>query len=209
MHLRTILAFIAAFGAITIYSQEKIADSVNQAKCGVIDIHFIEQDTTRCTNGLSLGVFQRAKSVNGISLGLFGSYLERSNGISVNTFYSNGSHNGLSISSVCNNRYNNGLSIALLNIGDHYNGVTVGGWTNYAGQYMNGISIATFFNRSPNINGLAVSLLHNSFDKQSGVSISVFNKTEELHGFQFGLLNYAGNNRKIFRWIPFFNFNFT
>jgi len=44
-----------------------------------------------------------------------------------------------------------------------------------------------------------------SSDRQKGLSIALFNHTKELHGLQLGVINYAGNNRKLFRWMPFFN----
>jgi len=33
----------------------------------------------------------------------------------------------------------------------------------------------------------------------------LYNRTEELHGLQVGLLNYAGNNPKGLRMLPFVN----
>ena len=41
-----------------------------------------------------------------------------------------------------------------------------------------------------------------------GLSIALFNYTNELHGVQLGILNYAGNNRKGFRLLPFANMHF-
>ena len=56
--------------------------------------------------------------------------------------------------------------------------------------------------------GVSVSLIYGNInDVQQGVSVGAYNITEQLHGFQFGLINYAHNNRKIFRLTPFFNFN--
>ena len=57
------------------------------------------------------------------------------------------------------------------------------------------------------MNGAAVSAIYNQFDTLRGISISTVNLAHQLHGFEFGLINHAGNNRKPFRWTPFFNFN--
>ena len=38
-------------------------------------------------------------------------------------------------------------------------------------------------------------------------TIGLLNRTEELHGIQVGLLNYAGNNDR-FRWLPMINAHF-
>jgi hypothetical protein len=57
------------------------------------------------------------------------------------------------------------------------------------------------------MNGIATSAMFNKFDTLHGTSISIVNLANQLHGFEFGLLNHAGNNRKPFRWTPFFNFN--
>ena len=208
MQLPFILAIILSFGFVHVYSQDNTPESTKPLKCNVVSFHFVEQDTLRCTNGISFAAYQCPKKVDGLSLSLLGSEISQSTGISINGIYSGGSHNGLSINGICNNNVqNNGVSIALLNIGDFYSGLTIGGFTNYARQRIQGLSFATFYNNSPEQKGIALSLLHNSFNEQSGVAISVFNKAEELHGFQFGLLNFAGNNRKLFQWLPFFNFN--
>ena len=39
----------------------------------------------------------------------------------------------------------------------------------------------------------------------TGLSIGGFNCAEELHGVQLGILNYAGNNPRWARWLPFVN----
>ena len=41
-----------------------------------------------------------------------------------------------------------------------------------------------------------------------GLTIGIFNKAEELEGIQIGLLNHAGNNRGMLRWLPLINAHF-
>jgi hypothetical protein len=72
---------------------------------------------------------------------------------------------------------------------------------------INGVAIGMLDVAARKMNGFSVSLIVSRFDKVNGVSISGINKSEELHGFQFGLINYAGNNKPIFKWIPLVNFN--
>ena len=43
---------------------------------------------------------------------------------------------------------------------------------------------------------------------QRGLAIGLFNSAKELHGIQIGLLNHAGNNRGIARWLPIVNAHF-
>jgi hypothetical protein len=42
-------------------------------------------------------------------------------------------------------------------------------------------------------------------DQFHGLSIALYNRTKELHGIQVGLLNFAGNNTKGLRMLPFIN----
>ena len=106
----------------------------------------------------------------------------------------------------------NGIGLAGLSFyADTLNGLFMGMWGNvYWSRYdtikkISGVAIGGLINNATKINGLAFSFYANSFDVQNGVSIGSYNRATELHGFQFGLINYAGNNRKLFRWLPFFN----
>jgi hypothetical protein len=38
-----------------------------------------------------------------------------------------------------------------------------------------------------------------------GLSVALYNRANELHGIQLGVLNYAGNNPKGLRMLPFIN----
>jgi hypothetical protein len=42
---------------------------------------------------------------------------------------------------------------------------------------------------------------------QRGLAIGIYNRAEELHGVQIGLLNRADNNKPPFRWLPIVNLN--
>ena len=74
---------------------------------------------------------------------------------------------------------------------------------------INGLSMGILIGcHTHKLNGLSVSLFKNVVGIQNGVAISAFNRARELHGIQFGLINYAANNRPLFRYMPFVNFNF-
>jgi len=55
--------------------------------------------------------------------------------------------------------------------------------------------------------GLSVAAWNQHDSRMRGLSIGLLNRTDELHGVQLGLLNYAGNNER-FRWIPLINAHF-
>jgi hypothetical protein len=55
--------------------------------------------------------------------------------------------------------------------------------------------------------GFSVALWNEHDSRSRGLSIGLLNRTEELHGVQIGLLNYAGNNRR-YRWLPLVNAHF-
>lgn len=169
---------------------------------------FDKPDSITLINGINLTLTQAGTRMNGVSLGLLISDVSVSNGLLLSGFFCGGTHNGISINSGWSHQLkNNGISFSLISSGETYNGIATALWTVYAKQ-MNGLALAGFYVHSTNMNGLSMSFLHTEFKKQSGVSVSLYNKAEVLHGIQFGLINYAGNNKKIFRWMPLFNFNF-
>ena len=55
--------------------------------------------------------------------------------------------------------------------------------------------------------GLSVAAWNQHHSRMRGLSIGLLNRTENLHGVQIGLLNYAGNNAN-FRWLPLINAHF-
>jgi hypothetical protein len=62
--------------------------------------------------------------------------------------------------------------------------------------------------RTGNFDGIGVAPYTEVRGVQRGITIGLFNRAEELHGIQIGLLNYAGNNSGIFRWLPILNAHF-
>ena len=154
-------------------------------------------------NGISIGFSLNHDSVsNGISLGLIGMGSKKMNGIAFGTIgITADKHNGIGIA---------GLGIA----GDTLNGIFI---SLIGNTYLNfkkigkisGITIGIIVGaNATKMNGLSIGAILNNVEKHKGVMIAAFNRSEELHGIQFGLLNYAGNNKKFFRWMPLINFNF-
>ena len=80
-----------------------------------------------------------------------------------------------------------GLELNILNLNNNCRGVSIAG-----------------FNIANQIEGVSVGVIRNYADKCDGVQIGLFNETEELNGFQFGLWN---KNQK--RSLPFINWNFS
>lgn len=154
------------------------------------------------TNGLSIGLIANSDStVNGISIAGLAGVSKKINGIAIGGIgVVSDKINGFGIS---------GLGI----VGDTLNGL----FCSYLGYYVlkkdsinriNGVTLGILSGSiAKDFNGLSIGILFNEYSKQNGIAIAAYNKTTELHGFQFGLLNYAGNNKKLFRWLPFVNFN--
>ena len=55
--------------------------------------------------------------------------------------------------------------------------------------------------------GVSIAAYNHIKGEQNGLTIGIFNWTRHLNGVQIGLLNYAGNQRKGLRWLPFVNFH--
>jgi hypothetical protein len=171
--------------------------------CGEINgLNLSLYSETKKVNGVSIGLLVSADSlVNGLNLGIIGSGSTKTNGISFGGLFTGGKKiNGFGIA---------GLSVAA----DTLNGLFLSGygntyWNTDSIHLINGMSfgiIGGCFTKK--LNGLSMGLIHNVTGVQNGLSISAFNRTKELHGVQIGLLNYAGNNRSLFRWLPLININ--
>lgn len=181
-------------------------------------------------NGISLGLLPLAGSMNFINIGLAGiaatpgslsgissgglfTAAVRINGISVSGLLTQANTiSGLAISGLLlgGTRDINGLAVAGLAVSSDVsdiNGVAVSPGIIYCDGILNGVGIAGLYLKSNKVNGLAMGVFSWS-DKLRGVSIAVMNKTKQLHGLQIGLINYAANNRKIFRAMPLVNMNF-
>jgi len=154
-------------------------------------------------NGISVGISLNHDSIcNGISVGIIGMGAKKINGITFGTIGVVAEKlNGIGIS---------GLAVA----GDTLNGIFLG---LFGSTYMNfqknglikGITIGAITGANANkMKGISIGGIINNVDEHKGVMIALINKSDELHGIQFGLLNYAGNNRRFLRWIPIINFNF-
>jgi hypothetical protein len=55
------------------------------------------------------------------------------------------------------------------------------------------------------LRGVALSAYNRVTGVQGGLTVGVLNYARELHGFQVGVVNVAGNNRGLVRVLPVFN----
>ncbi len=177
-------------------------------------------------NGLSISGWSKNKKTNGISLGIIATNDDVSNGIEISgiaaqSSNSNGikigglgvgakTHNGLAIGNLwISGKKFNGIGVSLFgSIGsDILNGLFISCWGIGSTKVINGFAVGGFNVFANSLNGASLSVGMNLNDYQKGVSITTFNFSNELHGFQFGLINYAGNNRRLFRVTPIVNFH--
>ena len=84
-------------------------------------------------------------------------------------------------------------------------GITVGGLGVVSDRAVQGIAAALLKVDTQDLQGLSVAGWTRVRHAQRGLSIGLFNQAEELHGVQFGLLNFAGNNHGLARWTPIIN----
>jgi len=166
-------------------------------------------------NGISLAAHSVSNRVNGISAGILVAADSFSNGFKIGGLVARVKiHNGLILSSLgITSTKLNGVGVTgLILFGDTLNGLFIGPFgvmppnTRYTVKIINGFAIGGGVIAST-MNGVAVAYFLNKFDTQNGLSIAGINLAKELHGFQFGLINCALNNRRLFRWTPLFNFN--
>jgi hypothetical protein len=170
-------------------------------------------DSSSVVNGINMSLLSRIGSMNGLRLGLAKSTSGTTNGISVNGLVDHSIRtNGLAITTLnLESRKLNGLGIAVAISVDTLNGFAAGvgigpPFHDIQGTVLNGLIVGLGI-EAERTNGLMVALVSSSATKHCGVSVAGYNKATELHGFQFGLLNYAGNNPKLLRWLPILNFH--
>jgi hypothetical protein len=172
----------------------------NSRKTNGLRINFDDKDVN-LVNGINFSGLSNPEIMNGLSLGVLASH---------GSFF-----NGLIISGLVSTAEKiNGVGIAALTISaDTLNGLffSLSGVSYLSGievEQINVLSLGLIAGAiAKNMNGASIGIVQNNIDNHSGIMIAIVNRSKNLHGFQFGLLNYAGNNRKLFRWLPIINFN--
>ena len=219
--MRSILIIILALFSSSLFGQNKYL-SLGTVENGICFSQAINYNGIRINlsdrnnfgkNDLSFSGFSARNHMNGISFAFLISGDSVSNGLKIGGVVARANkHNGLAIGGLgltCNKL--NGVGISGWNVsGDTLNGLFIGafGVASFHGtiRVINGFAIGLGV-VAGTMDGVSVALFSNIFDKQEGVAVSAINLAKELHGFQFGLINCALNNRKFFRWTPLFNFN--
>lgn len=84
-------------------------------------------------------------------------------------------------------------------------GVTVSGLGVVSDRVIQGLAAALLKVDTRDLRGVSVAGWTRVRRSQQGLSIALFNQAEELHGVQLGLLNFAGNNHGLARWMPLVN----
>lgn len=150
-------------------------------------------------NGLNVSLFVKNELANGIQIGGLVVHLNRFNGISMSSIW------------LSANRLN-GMGVSFGIDCDTLNGLFIGfgvGSTDplYPNNVLNGVGMGLITVGAEKVKGVTVSVFKCYSIEHYGLSIGAVNKTESLHGLQLGLLNYAGNNPKLLRWLPLINFH--
>ena len=87
-------------------------------------------------------------------------------------------------------------------------GVGIAGLGIGAGKEIQGMGITLGKIQTATFKGFGISS-YSKIDHLFGVSFSIFNRIKSLNGIELGLINYAGNNRKLFRVLPIMNMHFN
>lgn len=86
-------------------------------------------------------------------------------------------------------------------------GITVAGLAVRSQQMVEGLTVAGVSVEAPALLGLSVAALNRIRGEQRGITVGLVNSAATLHGLQLGLLNHAGNNPALLRWLPLANFH--
>ena len=171
----------------------------NSAQYNGLRLNLFDKNV-KIVNGVNLALISGSKKLNGVSISAIGDASEVSNGVSIGGIALRGNkRNGIGISIDINCDTLNGFFIG---------GIGVAGRTiREPMKIIKGFASGLIAVGAEKVYGLMLCGGLSYSKEQYGISIAGYNKTENLHGFQFGLLNYAGNNRKLFRRMPLMNFN--
>lgn len=158
-------------------------------------------------------------TVGGLSIHSFGEI----NGVCISGLASAGSNiNGLSINGLwTESSVISGFAVSgfIVGVDETINGFAFGGFGVASSGKINGITASFVYLGAQDYRGIGITPgylktgIHKGIaiagytnsDQFHGLSIALYNRTHELHGLQVGLLNFAGNNRKGLKMIPFIN----
>jgi hypothetical protein len=167
-------------------------------------------------NGMNFSFIISNYLSNGIEFGAIGTYSKICNGIQIGGLAATSDYaNGLTIAGIMATANKiNGVALSPFAINaDTLNGLFIAGFGIAAGdprtpkKMINGFALAIVAVGAEKVRGVTVSAIWSYSKEHYGLSIACYNKTEILHGLQIGLLNYAGNNPKLVRWLPLINFH--
>lgn len=178
-----------------------------------IRFNFLDKNVSNI-NGFNLALQTKVLKIDGISIGLFASLDSVINGIQIGGLASVGDKlTGLSISpGVAVHEKINGIDISSFTLFTITNGIQISIFgtapmDDIGSNKINGIGIGGLIFICERVNGVSIASLVSAADTLNGISIACWNAAKELHGFQFGLLNYAMNNKYPFKKMPLMNFN--
>lgn len=101
-----------------------------------------------------------------------------------------------------------GIGIGGLGVGaDTVHGLVIGGLGCGADEFR-GLALGGLMVKAGDLSGGAVSAYTRVRGRQHGITIGLLNIAHALHGVQFGVLNYAGNNPAPFKLLPVMNVHF-
>ena len=139
-------------------------------------------------NGAAFSYMMITQKANGVVVGGF-VCAEKIKGVGISFFNQTVTSKGFFISST--GFVNWGVINSRLNYGT-------------GNKYISGVAVGGLLSIVENVRGVLITPVNYSY-KQKGVSFGVVNITKKLNGMQFGLLNYAMNNPRALRVLPFIN----
>jgi len=187
----------------------------NSMNTNGVRINFLDNNVYM-VNGINMACISKSRISSGLTLGIISIENSICNGIVVNGLVGESvKANGIIISGLgYGARQVNGIGIGGLGfVGDTLNGLFMSPlgiffWNTEEIKLINGVTIGLIVGASTEkLNGISISMFNNWIGEQNGVTIGMINRAEKLHGIQFGLWNFAANNKN-FKYMPLVNFNF-
>jgi hypothetical protein len=154
------------------------------------------------SNGIEIGIIGvcSEKVINGIQIGGLVAISKNANGLAFAGLRVNANKiNGAAIGGF-------GITADTLN-GAFFGFGVAANDPRFPKKIINGLAMGVVAVGAEKVKGVTICAMWCYSKEHNGLSIAFYNKTDNLHGLQIGLLNYASNNPKLLRWLPLINFH--
>ena len=171
---------------------------------------FHNLESYKIQNGIDITLFSYTDVLRGVHFSLLGE-VDSAHGLSAfGLFGTSRNVNGLQLTGLVQMNMGKtcGVNITgLYQISEIHKGISLSPGFTIIDSIAEGIFMSGIYLSSETANGLTISMFNRS-QQSKGLQVGIINSSKNHKGIQFGLININKANRPIFRYLPIINFNF-